>query len=137
MKSRRSLLIVVAAIACCVTVVWLSSSIEGSPKKYEIRPTVGLPGYGPWDPSGRTDAARALDAYERLMDHYMALAEESLFSIDADLRDVADKLDIIDARLVRIEEALGIPPDVTPAAGKTRPQNRPEQIEGEPASPND
>ncbi|UCG59017.1 MAG: hypothetical protein JSU70_05810, partial [Phycisphaerales bacterium] len=108
MRSGRNLLIVLAAITCCVVVIWLSGSIEGSQKTYEIRPTIRLPGYDPWDASGRTDAARALGAYERLMDHYIDLTEENLFSIDAEIRNVADKLEIIDARLARIESALGV-----------------------------
>jgi hypothetical protein len=122
MRSRRNLLIVLAAVTCCVVVIWLSTSIQGSPKTYEIRPTIGLPGYNPWEPSGRTDAARALDAYERLMDHYIILAEENLFGINSDLHDVAETLETIDARLTRIETALGIPQPSPTAEEKAQPQ---------------
>ncbi|MHC4890317.1 MAG: hypothetical protein ACYTEO_12750 [Planctomycetota bacterium] len=56
----RNLLAVTAGLICCVVVVLLSPSIQGGEKTYEIRPQVTLPEY-------RSDAARAIDAYERLI----------------------------------------------------------------------
>ncbi len=101
---------IVAAIACCLIVIWLSTSIEGSQKTYEVEPQITNLQY-------RTDAARAIDAYERLMERYMSLTERNLFSLGTDIRDVIRKMDSIDdkltqlcTRIARLEKALGIEP---------------------------
>jgi len=104
----RNLLAVAAGLVCCVVVVWLSTSIQGGEKTYEVRPQITLPEY-------RSDTARAIDAYERLMDRYMGLTERNLTGIGTGLKGVVKKLDSIDAkltelstRMARIEKALGI-----------------------------
>jgi hypothetical protein len=104
----RNLLVVAAGLICCVVVVWLSTSIQGGEKTYEVRPQITLPEY-------RTDAARAIDAYERLMDRYMGLTERNLTRFGTGLKGVVKKLDSIDAklteltaRMARIERAFGI-----------------------------
>jgi hypothetical protein len=108
MKTNRNLFAAAVIVISCIVIVWLSVSIKGSPKKYEIQPHITVPEY-------KTDAARAIDAYERLMDRYMDLTERSIFRVDTDIRDVAEKLDSIDDKLTRlstriagIEKALGI-----------------------------
>jgi hypothetical protein len=108
MKTNRNLFAAAVIGLCCILVVWLSISIQGSQKKYEVQPHITIPEY-------KTDAARAIDAYERLMDRYMDLTERSIFRVDTDIRDVVKKLDSIDdkltklsARMAGIEKALGI-----------------------------
>jgi peptidoglycan hydrolase CwlO-like protein len=108
MKMRRNLIIASAIIVCCIVVVWFSASIQGSQKSYEVQPHITIPEY-------KTDAARAIDAYERLMDRYMNLTEKNIFRIDTDIQEVAKKLDSIDNKLTKlstrisgIEKALGI-----------------------------
>ena len=108
MKMRRNLIIALAIIVCCIVVVWFSASIQGSQKSYEVQPHITIPEY-------KTDAARAIDAYERLMDRYMNLTEKNIFRIDTDIQEVAKKLDSIDNKLTKlstrisgIEKALGI-----------------------------
>ena len=108
MKMRRNLIIASAIIVCCIVVVWFSASIQGSQKSYEVQPHITIPEY-------KTDAARAIDAYERLMDRYMDLTEKNIFRIDTDIQEVAKKLDSIDNKLTKlstrisgIEKALGI-----------------------------
>ena len=108
MKTNRNLFIVAAAILCCAVLVWFSTSIQGSQKTYELRPQVTIPEY-------KTDVARIIDAYERLMERYMDLTERSSAGIGADMKAVVEKLDSIDAKLTelsartaRIERALGI-----------------------------
>jgi hypothetical protein len=71
-------------------VVWLASGIEGAEKRYEIQPFVGVPEY-------RTDAARAIDAYERLMDRYMSMTERELYNVSAYLSDVSRQMEALDA----------------------------------------
>jgi len=110
MRTKKGLFSIAAGLIVCVVVVWYSSVIEGYGKTYEIRPEIRLPEH-------RTDAARAIDAYERLMDRYMSLSERNFNSINVNLNSVTRKLDSIDsklsglsARIARIEKALGIEP---------------------------
>ena len=122
MRVNRNLLALAAAVVCCTIVVWFSTSIQGVPKTYEVRPQVTVPEY-------RTDAARAIDAYERLMERYMDLTERSLLRVAGDVRNVVKKLDSIDhkltglcARIARIEEALGIEQTKPPTKEKHPPK---------------
>jgi len=111
MRTSRNLWAVAAAIACCLVGLWFLSAtggIQGSQKTYEVKPSLTIPEY-------RTDAARAIDAYERLMERYMDLTEENLFMVGTDVREVVKKLDSINdkltqlsAAIARIEKALGI-----------------------------
>ena len=70
MRTNRNLLIVAAVVICSVLSVWFSTSIQGGSKTYEIRPQIAIPEY-------RTDAARAIDSYERMMELYMAWLTET------------------------------------------------------------
>jgi len=117
MKSNKRLTIMLAVAGACFFVLWLSSSLGQSRRKYEVEAQVyGVPEY-------RSDAARAVDAYERLMERYMDLTERNLFAVSADVRTIAAKLDAIhtdvagvNARLARIEKHLGIPSASEPPA---------------------
>jgi len=109
----------------------LSSASRGIEKTYEIESQI-------WTPEYRTDAARAIDAYERLMHRYMDMTEQNLLGINSEIRALAGKLDSIDARLsdlgtriARIEIALGIAlPEPTP---QEEPADQSASGEGEPA----
>jgi len=108
MKVSNNLLVVIAGIIACLAVVFYCPSIQGSQRTYEVQPQVSIPEY-------RTDAARAIDAYERLMERYMDLTERNLFGIGTDVRIITKRLDSIDselkklsARMAEIEKALGI-----------------------------
>ena len=108
MKKNKNLLAAAAALVCCITLVWFSTSIRGDQKTYELQPQITIPEY-------KTDVARIIDAYERLMERYMDLTEGNLTGIGADLNAVAEKLNSMDAKLAelsartaRIEKALGI-----------------------------
>ena len=111
MKSNRRIQIVIVLVSASVVGLWLSTSAGRDRKRYEIETQVyGVPEY-------RTDAARAIDAYERLMDRHMDLTERGLLDVAADIQTVAARLDAIDARLTqfdarlaRIEQHLGIAP---------------------------
>jgi len=120
MITNKNLLAITTGLVACVVVVWLSTSIQGRERTYEVQPQITIPEY-------RTDAARAIDAYERLMERYMDLTESNLTRIGIDVRDVVKKLDSIDgkltelsARMARIEKALGIEQASSPA--KKNPQ---------------
>lgn len=111
-----------ALLACGVVLVWASTTTSGRGEIYEVRPEVAIPEY-------RTDAARAIDAYERLMDRYLDLTQDNLAGFSADMHTALDKLDSIErelmrlsARVERIERSLGIV-QAPPANEKnTRPE---------------
>lgn len=115
MKTKKSLLAAVAAVACCVIAVWFSTSIRGSQNTYELRPQVTIPEH-------KTDIVRVIDAYERLMERYLDLTERNSEMIGMDIQSIAARLESIDGRLAelssrtaRIERALGIKQPATPA----------------------
>jgi len=116
MRANKSLLTAAAVLIVCVVAVWFCTSIQGGEKTYEIQPQIRIPEY-------RTDAARAIDAYERLMDRYMGMTEKNLIGINSQFRIVSRQLDSIDAklaelsaRMTKIEKALR-PKQPKPLAG--------------------
>ena len=122
MTTNRNLLAIGALFVCCITLVWFSTSIQGDPKTYELRPHISVPEY-------RTDAVRAIDAYERLMERYMDLTERNSTRIGMDLKEaikklysIDDKLTQLSARIARIEKTFGIEQAEPPA--KIKPQSK-------------
>ncbi len=115
MKQGRILLIIATAVVICLVAARLGISFPDRNKNYEVDQWITTPEY-------RTDAARAIDAYERLTERYMYMTEQ----VGNDCRSVTIKLDSLDSRLTeisgrltRIEKALGIDPNTNPAAAKT------------------
>lgn len=119
MKQNRKLQIAAAVLGLGLVVLGLSTS-TGQDRRgnYEVEAQVyGMPAY-------QSDAARAIEAYERLSERYMNLAERVLAQstegdkfLLAQLRTLDDRLERIDARLARIENQLGIQPAETPPVG--------------------
>ena len=118
MKAKRRLLPIGAGLAACIIAFWFSASIHGGEKNYEVI----LPA-----PEYRTDAARAIDAYERTMYRYMDMTERDLTNIGTDIRNLSRQLDSIEStlrelslRMAGIEKALSIEkPKKTTKATKT------------------
>jgi len=100
MNIKRNVLIAGMLVFIFGVVVWLTTGIEGAQKRYEIQPFVGVPEY-------RTDAARAIDAYERLMDRYMSMTERELYSVSAYLSDISKQMEVLDAKMNRLHVRLG------------------------------
>lgn len=107
-KQNKNLLAVAAVLIVCLIAVCFSTSIQGRERSYEIKPKIILPEY-------KTDIARVIDAYERMMDRFINLTERKLTGIDREVQGIAKTLDSIDcklrelsARTARIEKALGI-----------------------------
>jgi len=105
-KQNKNLLVVGAVLIACLIAIGFSSSIQGS--SYEIKPEITLPEH-------RTDTARAIDAYERVMDRFINLTEKDLTGINTNIKNIAKKLVLIDCkltdistRMAKIEKALGI-----------------------------
>jgi hypothetical protein len=90
-----------------VVVAVFSTAVGVGQKTYRVEPEITVPEY-------RTDAARAIDAYERLMERYMDLTEKGfkaggdMKSVDAKLSAIESKLTELCGRMARIEKALGI-----------------------------
>lgn len=124
MRTKKRLFGVIAAVVGCLVVVWFSTSIQGGQKTYELEPRMSIPEY-------KTDTVRIMDAYERLMERYMALTESNSNMMGMDIKAALVKLDSIDARLtdlsarmMRIEAALGINKPAGPAG--QAPPGRPD-----------
>ena len=107
MSGNRNLIMLSTALACFVIMAWLCISIRGE-NSYEIEPRITVPAY-------RTDAARAIDAYERVMERFMNLTGKNLADIDTEVKGIAQTLHSVDRkltelsrRMARIEKALGI-----------------------------
>jgi hypothetical protein len=120
---NKNLLTVTTGVVVCIIVIWLSRSIQGGGKTYEIQPHIALPGY-------RADAVHTIDAYERLMDRYMGLTERNLDRIETNQGAVLRRLDSIDrklgelsAKMSRIERAIGAGAAKPPIKKKSRPKS--------------
>ena len=123
-KQNKNLLAAATVLIVCLIAVCFSTSIQGRERSYELKPKITLPEY-------KTDTARVIDAYERMMDRFINLTERNLTGIDREVRGIARTLDSIDcklrelsARTARIEKALGIEQPKKPAKkdieGKTQ-----------------
>ncbi len=115
----RTYVAVIAAVIGIVALA-LSTSVGQGRRNYEVEAQIYT------TPEYRTDAARAIDAYERMMERYMNATEQSFAGMSADLGAIAVRLEAIDLRLAkldtrleRIERHLGIlppPPTAEPNA---------------------
>jgi hypothetical protein len=108
MINNKALLAAGAIIICGITAIWFSTKTHGNPTTYELQPWISMPQY-------KTDAVRAIDAYERLMERYMDMTEKSSIRTNRDLKEVIKKLDSLDVkltklshRIARIEKTFGI-----------------------------
>jgi len=108
MDKNKSLLAVSVVLVIFLVMMGFSSSIQGKEKSYKIKPEITLPEY-------RSDTARVIDAYERMMDRFIDMTENNMAGINTDVESIAQKLNSIDGkltdistRMARIEKALGI-----------------------------
>jgi len=121
MKTKKNLLIACVVIVVCLAATQFALSLQdrhyGTGSNYHVEPEITTPEY-------QTDTGRVINAYERLMDRYMDMAEartgadcqtatQKLESLDAKLTDLS-------ARLSRIEKALGIDPNSQKPEPKTK-----------------
>jgi hypothetical protein len=127
MRTNKHLLIATIIIIFSIIFLFAFTSIQGSSRTYDVKPQINIPEY-------RSDANRAIDAYERLMERYMDLVEKCISDIDKDYETTNNKLDSIDeklaylsARIQRIEEALGIEQPIKPSVNKQKISNNQNQ----------
>ena len=123
MNRNVRMCMLVAVIVFCLVILSLSTSVGQDHRSYEVPAQI----YG--IPAWHSDAAHAVDAYERLMQRYTDLTERSMAGVATDLAALARKLDTIDARLTtldsrlaRIEQHLGL--TSMPAANSVLPLNQ-------------
>jgi hypothetical protein len=109
--TRVRLYVIGALIVGCLATFCLSPSVGQDRRPYETRAQV----YGV--SAGRSDTARAIDAYEALMQRYMDTTERNFGALAGSVDALARTLDTIDARLAsldsrlaRIEQHLGLHP---------------------------
>ncbi len=88
MRSIKRAHVAGIAIILGVVVLVLSTSVGQSRKNYEVETRVYT------TPEYRTDAARAIDAYERLMERYMDTTQQNFAGIAADIGAVAARLEV-------------------------------------------
>ena len=127
MRTNKHLLIATIIIIFSIIFLFAFTSIQGSSRTYDVKPQINIPEY-------RSDANRAIDAYERLMERYMDLVEKCISDIDKDYETTNNKLDSIDeklaylsARIQRIEDALGVEQPIKPSVNKQKIYNNQNQ----------
>ncbi|MCF7972300.1 MAG: hypothetical protein K9N55_00635 [Phycisphaerae bacterium] len=116
-------------VLVCVILLWSLAGAQGT-KTYEIRPQIPESVF-------KNESARAMDAYERVIDRVLELNGRQLDSIDLRVKDLSTQLSRVEAKLDRllnhtrfIEYALGIPQgELTDAPQTTQPEdpNTPEK----------
>ena len=111
MNSSNRLYLAVLAAGGLSVVFGLSTSVGRSSRPYEVEAQVYT------TPEYRTDATRAIDAYERVMQRYMDVTERNFADVLSYTGAIAARLDAIDVKLAgldqrveRIERHLGILP---------------------------
>ena len=95
LQTRTTLFTVVVALFILVTAMGGPEVLDAQ-SRVEVRPTVTTPQY-------QSDAARAISAYERLMERYMNLTEANLIGMQVENRDMAHRMMQLEATLARIE----------------------------------
>jgi len=95
--------VMLGVLVACLSAVCLSTSPQGGERRYEIRPEITIP-------ESKTDTARMIDAYERLMDDYRRLLASDLAGLGAEVKALGDKLSVLSAQVESIQRKLGIEP---------------------------
>ncbi len=100
MTSKRKFRLIGVVTMVGIVVLWLSTSLGQRQKNYQVETHVYA------TPEYKTDAARAIDAYERVMERYMDVTERNFAALSADIKVVDTKLNAIDVKLAKLDERL-------------------------------
>ncbi len=137
MKSKSRVLFLCAILSFVLVLMWFSGRGEAIEKTVEVEPWITVPEY-------RSDAGRAIDAYERMMERYMDVTQEDIGGIrggvklvSRKLSSIEMKLDRMEQRLVRIERTMGIKePGRTPRPAGEKGATKPNTSGGEESKKN-
>ena len=104
--TNRNFKITVAVLGC-VALLWSLAGAQNT-KTYEIRPHIPESVF-------KTESARVMDAYERMVDRTLELNARQLDAMDLNIKEVSKQLYRVEAKLdqlldrsILIEYALGI-----------------------------
>jgi hypothetical protein len=98
MKRAKSLLLLIVIIACGLVASYLSSTYAEE-RTYEVHTEYSLPEY-------RTDTARAIDAYQQMINRLLDTNERNNAVIIAKLDAIRKDLMLLSARIEKIERAV-------------------------------
>lgn len=114
-----------AGALACVVLLWSLTGAQGARKTYEIHPQIPESVF-------KSDSARALDTYERIVDRALDLNRRQLDVMDLNIREMSKQLTRVESKLDRllnssllIERALDI----------SQPEAK-ESLDGKPKDPN-
>ncbi|MBP7049998.1 MAG: hypothetical protein KBE65_03195 [Phycisphaerae bacterium] len=100
MKRSHMVYRIAGGIVVFVIVLGWSASPGRDRKTYEVETRVYSVDQTP------SDATRAINANERLMERYMDMTERQFTDLAADLKVLAVKIDAVDARLTQMDQRL-------------------------------
>jgi hypothetical protein len=127
MNTNKRLFAGACVLLSILAVLFLSVPISGRSRVYEVRPEITLPH------TPTTDAARAIDAYERLMNRYIDLSEQNNAYMNTSLAEIKEKLDLLSVQLLDLSERIEkiekfVVPVMKRRVRTRRPTPAPEQI---------
>ena len=98
MQNRKLVAILLVVIVSLAAISFVTS-IQAAEKKYEARPDVSIP-YAP------TEASRAVDSYERMMERFMDMTDRNFSGVGSDVKSVQKELSIMNVRLLDISKRI-------------------------------
>ncbi len=114
-----------AGVLGCVVLLWSLTGAQGARKTYEIHSQIPESVF-------KSDSARALDTYERIVDRALDLNRRQLDMMDQNIREMSKQLTRVESKLDRLlnsslstERALDI----------SQPEAK-ESLDGKPKDPN-
>ncbi|MFA5554922.1 MAG: hypothetical protein WCZ89_00915 [Phycisphaerae bacterium] len=98
MKRTKSLLFIACVVFCCVVLAYMNRT-SAAERTYEINTEYSLPEY-------RTDTARAIDAYQQMINRLLDSNERNNFLIIAKLDAIQKDLQVLSAKIEKMEKAM-------------------------------
>lgn len=120
MNTKRNIITTTIIIIACIATFWLSTS-DAVERSVEVQPRYSLP-------ENRTDTARAIDAYQQMINRMLDNQERSAAATQAQLQEIIIRMDRIEKLLAKCANACGNRPDCkktyeieSPVEGAKRP----------------
>ena len=123
-NKKSSWIILGVTLVYGLIVLWVCTTVEAANYSSEVYTRISTPEYV-------TDAGRAINAYERMMDRYMDMTSKDLMALSSNSAQMVVRMDRIEAKLdkvlqsqARIEKALGVKTVSKVKAQETKEQKR-------------